>query len=137
MHIISHRKAQQITKIKRTKKLEITYSPLGSGRWGWGRCLPLVAMILLERGASVSCLGMGGLDLATTNLLVERALVEGGRVFSRTMLPMGGRPPFEGTIFDQTPKTSTLFLADLGLADLEAKPFFVEAGRFTTFTLFS
>ena len=49
MHIVSHRKAHQITKIRRAKKLDITYSPLGSGRWGWGRCLPLTAMGLAGR----------------------------------------------------------------------------------------
>ena len=53
----------------------------------------LLPRVLLEGGASEGCLDMGGLNWATIDLLVERALVEGGGVLSKTMLQMGGRPP--------------------------------------------
>lgn len=53
----------------------------------------LLPWVLLEGEASKGYLGIKGLDLATADLLMERALAEGGGVLSSIMLPIEGRPP--------------------------------------------
>jgi len=76
----------------------------------------LLPWVLLKGGASTDGFGMGGLDLAVVECLVEQVLVEGGGELSRTMLPIEGRSSLYGTMSEQVLEESSPFLADLGLA---------------------
>ena len=75
--------------------------------------------------------------MASVKRLLERVLIEGGGELSSTMLSMGGRPSLYGTISEQVLDESSPLLVDLGLANRDAKHFFVGVGRFTTFIFFS
>ena len=97
----------------------------------------LLPCVLLEGGASTNEFDVGGLGLASVKRLLERVLIEGGGELSSTMLSMGGRPSLYGTISEQVSDESSPLLVDLGLANRDAKHFFVGVGRFTTFIFFS
>ena len=72
---------------------------------GGGDVFLLLARVLLEEGtstaglgASMASLGAKGLGLLAVECQLERVRVDGGGKLSRTMLPMGGRPPSLGTM---------------------------------------
>ena len=75
----------------------------------------LLPRVLLKEGASIDGCGMGDLDLATIERLLERVLAERGGELSRTMLLIGGRPSLYETMLEQVSEESSPFLADLGL----------------------
>ena len=60
---------------------------------GGGDVFLLLPRVLLERRVSVDGGGVEGLGLPAVGRLLERVRAEGGGELSRTILPMGGRPP--------------------------------------------
>ena len=81
---------------------------------GGGDVFLLLPRVLLERGVSVDGCGVEGLGLPAVRRLLERVRAEGGGELSRTMLPMRGRPPSQGTMLEQVLEESSPFLVDLG-----------------------
>ena len=77
------------------------------------------------------------IGLPVVEHLLERVQAKEGGEPSRTILPMGGKPPLYGTRSEQALEESSPLLANLGLVVQDTKPFFIGARRFTTFTLFS
>ena len=108
---------------------------------GGGYVFLLLPRVLLEGGASMDGLKDGlrmeVIGLLAVEHLLEQVRAEGGRELSRTMLPIGGRPPLYVTRSEQVSKETSLLLADLGLSVQDTKPFFAGIGRFITFTFFS
>ena len=82
-----------------------------------GEVFLLLPCVLLEGGASIDSHGAVNLDLLAVGRTLERVLAEGGGKFSKTILPMGGRPLSKGITFEQAAEESSPFLADLGLAE--------------------
>ena len=76
----------------------------------------LLLRVLLEGQGSMDGFGVGGLSLSTVERLLERVRAEERGELSRTILPIGGRPPLYGMMSKQVSEESSPFLADLGLA---------------------
>ena len=60
---------------------------------GGGNVFLLLLRVMLEGGASMDGRGVEGLGLPAVGCLLERVRLEGGGEPSRTILPIGGRPP--------------------------------------------
>ena len=100
---------------------------------GGGDVFLLLPRVLLEGGALVDGYRVVKLNLLAVGRMLGWVRVEGGGVFFKTILPMGGRPLSKGTTSEQASKKSSPFLVDLGLAE----PFLPSTGMFITFIFFS
>ena len=75
---------------------------------GGGDVFLLLPRVLLEEGASVGGREVVGLDLPAVGRLLEWVQAKGGGELSKTILPIGGRPPSKGTILNKSRRSHHL-----------------------------